>query len=471
MPSDRWSAEGRGSVNQPASHASDRWSAEGRGGVNQPASHASDRCSAEGRGGVNQPASHASDRCGAEGRGSVDQPAGEAQAQTLTFGCRLNLAESEAMRALAARAGFADALIVNTCAVTGEAEAQARQAIRRAARDNPGRPILVTGCAAQIAPAAWAALPGVARVIGNGVKLDPEAWSAPVGPIRREAPMGIAAGGATRGFLAVQQGCDHACTFCIIPQGRGPARALPIPEGVAAARGLAERHAEIVLTGVDLASHPELAALIRAILREVPELPRLRLSSLDPAALDEGFWRLFAEEARLMPHLHLSAQHGHDLMLKRMKRRHSRADLLALAARARALRPDVALGADLIAGFPTETEAHFAAMLELVAEAGLNFLHVFPYSARNGTPAARMPQLPMALRRERAARLRAAGEAERARFLASRIGQVEEALMEAEGRGRTAHFAPIRLAGATRGALVAARVTRQDGDTLWAEAA
>ncbi|WP_421993419.1 MiaB/RimO family radical SAM methylthiotransferase [Roseococcus sp.] len=396
---------------------------------------------------------------------------GEHAAETLTFGCRLNIAESETMRALAARAGFADALIVNTCAVTGEAEAQARQAIRRAAREQPGRPILVTGCAAQIAPAAWAELPGVVRVIGNGQKLDPAAWSAPVVPIRRDMPMGLAAGGGTRAFLAVQQGCDHACTFCIIPQGRGPARAMPVAEAVAAVRDLATRHAEVVLTGVDLASHPELAALIRAVLREVPELPRLRLSSLDPAALDEDFWAVFAEEARLMPHLHLSAQHGHDLILKRMKRRHSRADLLQLFTRARALRPDVALGADLIAGFPTETEEQLCAMTDLVAEAKLAFLHVFPYSARAGTPAARMPQLPMPLRRERAARLRLAGDAERARFLASRIGEVEEVLMEADGIGHTPHFAPVRLAGAARGRLLRARITASDGRMLTAEEA
>jgi len=375
------------------------------------------------------------------------------------------------MRVLAARAGWADALIVNTCAVTGEAEAQARQAIRRAAREQPGRPILVTGCAAQIAPETWAALPGVARVIGNGAKLNPEAWNAGVAPIERGTPMGVAAGGTTRAFLAVQQGCDHSCTFCIIPQGRGPARAMPIAEAVTAVRELAARHAEVVLTGVDLASHPQLAALIRAVLHEVPELPRLRLSSLDPAALDEDFWRVFAQEERLMPHLHLSAQHGHDLILKRMRRRHSRADLLQLADRARALRPGLALGADLIAGFPTETEEHLCAMIELVAEAGLTFLHVFPYSARAGTPAARMPQLPMALRRERAARLRATGEAERARFLATRLGRVEQVLMEADGQGHTAHFAPIRILGAPRGALLAARVTHQDGATLWAEAA
>jgi threonylcarbamoyladenosine tRNA methylthiotransferase MtaB len=391
--------------------------------------------------------------------------------ETLTFGCRLNIAESETMRALAARAGFAGALIVNTCAVTAEAEAQARQAIRRAHRENPARPILVTGCAAQIAPARWAALPGVARVIGNGNKLRPEAWAEGAPVIARAAPMSVAAGGGTRAFLAVQQGCDHACTFCIIPQGRGPARALPVAEVVAAARRLAERHAEIVLTGVDLASHPDLPGLIRALLREVPELPRLRLSSLDPAALDDRFWAVFAEEARLAPQLHLSAQHGHDLMLKRMRRRHRRADLLALARRARALRPEVALGADLIAGFPTETEEHARASEALVEEAGLAFLHVFPFSPRTGTPAARMPQLPPALRSERAARLRAAGAAARARFLAGRVGAVEWVLVEADGRGLTAQGAPLRLAArAPAGALRRVRVTGHDGTTLHGEA-
>ncbi|WP_206934573.1 MiaB/RimO family radical SAM methylthiotransferase [Roseococcus thiosulfatophilus] len=388
-------------------------------------------------------------------------------AETLTFGCRLNIAESEAMRRLA---GDMDALIVNTCAVTGEAEAQARQAIRRAAREKPGRPILVTGCAAQINPGAWAALPGVARVIGNGAKLDRARWNAPVAAMDRDAPIGLAAGGGTRAFLAVQQGCDHACTFCIIPQGRGPARAMPVDQAVAAVRDLATRHAEVVLTGVDLASHPELPALIRAVLRQVPELPRLRLSSLDPAALDDRFWAVFAEEARLAPYLHLSAQHGDDLMLKRMKRRHSRADVLRVAARARALRGDVALGADFIAGFPTESEAHFATMEALVAEAGLSFLHVFPYSARTGTPAARMPQLPMALRRERAARLRASGAAERARFLAARIGTTVQALFEADGRAHTEHFAPLRLANPPpAGTLLPLRVAASDGTTLTGE--
>jgi threonylcarbamoyladenosine tRNA methylthiotransferase MtaB len=391
-------------------------------------------------------------------------------AEALTFGCRLNAAESDTMVALAARAGWAGALIVNTCAVTGEAEAQARQAIRRAAREQPGRPILVTGCAAQIAPEAWAALPGVARVIGNGAKLDPPAWDAPVAPIAREAKLRPAASTGTRAFLAVQQGCDHACTFCIIPQGRGPARALPVAEAVSQVRALATRHAEVVLTGVDLASHPEFSALLRAILREVPELPRLRLSSLDPAALDGAFWDVFARERRLMPQLHLSLQHGDDLILKRMRRRHSRTDLLALARRARELRPDVALGGDLIAGFPTETEAHHRCLEDLIGEADLAFLHVFPYSAREGTPAARMPQVPIPLRRERAARLRAAGEVQRAQFLAARIGLIEEVLMEADETGHTAHGVPIRLGG-PRGALLRARATGLAGRALQGEAA
>ncbi|MBY0336921.1 MAG: radical SAM protein, partial [Acetobacteraceae bacterium] len=303
------------------------------------------------------------------------------------------------MRALAPAAGWPDALIVNTCAVTAEAEAQARQAIRRAAREAPGRPILVTGCAAQIAPGRWAGLPGVARVVGNGTKLDPAAWDRGAPPITRADAARPAAGGATRGFVAVQNGCDHACTFCIIPAGRGPSRSVPVPEVIAAVRAQVEAgRREVVLTGVDIASWRQdelrLGDLVRAVLRAVPDLPRLRLSTLDPAAMDEALWRALAEEERLMPQLHLSAQHGADLMLKRMRRRHRRADLLAVARRARASRPEVALGADLIAGFPTETEAHHAETLALIGEAGLSLLHVFPYSARPGTPAARMPALP-----------------------------------------------------------------------------
>lgn len=391
-------------------------------------------------------------------------------AEALSFGCRLNAAESEAMAALAARHGWAGALVVNTCAVTAEAEAQARQAIRRAHRQQPGRPILVTGCAAQIAPAAWAALPGVARVIGNGAKLDPASWDAPVAPITRDAPVVPAAGGGTRAVLAVQQGCDHACTFCVIPQGRGPARALPVAEAARRAAELAERHREIVLSGVDLASHPELPALIRAVLRAAPGLARLRLSSLDPAALDDTFWAVWAEEARLAPFLHLSLQHAEDVMLKRMKRRHRHADLLALIRRARDLRPDAALGGDLIAGFPTESEAQHAWLERFVAEAGLAFAHVFPYSARPGTPAARMPQLPAPLRRERAARLRAAAAASRARFLAGRVGSIEEVLMESDGRGHSAQLVPVALHG-PRGAVLRARITGTDGALLNGELA
>ncbi|MCX7684763.1 MAG: tRNA (N(6)-L-threonylcarbamoyladenosine(37)-C(2))-methylthiotransferase MtaB [Acetobacteraceae bacterium] len=380
----------------------------------------------------------------------------------LTFGCRLNAYESAAMRELAAAAGAGEeTIIVNTCAVTAEAERQARQAIRRAARENPGARIIVTGCAAQIAPEAWAALPGVARVIGNADKLKPGSWAADAPPAvsdvmaARETAAHLVTdfAGRARGFVQVQQGCDHRCTFCVIPYGRGPSRSVPAGAVVEQVRALvAAGHKEVVLTGVDITAYgadlpgrPTLGQMVRRLLALVPELPRLRLSSLDPVEMDEDLWRLIAEEPRLMPHLHLSVQHGHDLILKRMKRRHLRADVLAVARRARALRPDIAFGADLIAGFPTETEEHVRATLDLIAEAGLAFLHVFPFSARPGVPAARMPQLPMELRRERAARFRAAGEAEAARLFASRLGRQEEVLMETATRGHTAQFAPFRL--------------------------
>ncbi|MDP3414665.1 tRNA (N(6)-L-threonylcarbamoyladenosine(37)-C(2))-methylthiotransferase MtaB [Falsiroseomonas sp.] len=411
--------------------------------------------------------------------------------RTLNFGCRLNAYETEAMRGLADAAGHdATTLIVNTCAVTGEAEAQARQAIRRAARETPNARIIVTGCAAQIAPEAWAALPGVARVVGNADKLRPEAWApdAPAGPVsdimQAEAapPLPVTEfAGRARALVQVQQGCDHRCTFCVIPYGRGPSRSVPLGVVVEQVRALvAQGYREVVLTGVDIASYgpdlpgqPRLGQMVRRLLALVPELPRLRLSSLDPAGMDDDLWRLLAEEPRLMPHLHLSLQHGADLILKRMKRRHSRAQALALAARARALRPDIALGADLIAGFPTEEEAHFAEMLALVAEAGLSFLHVFPFSARPGTPAARMPQLPVALRRERAARLRQAGAAARQALFASRLGRVESVLLEQGGRGHTEQFAPVRVAGhaPAPGSLRPMRVLAADDQGLIAEAA
>lgn len=410
--------------------------------------------------------------------------------RVLSFGCRLNTYESVAMRELARRAGHERAILVNTCAVTAEAERQARKAIRRAAREHPGAPIIVTGCAAQIAPEAWAALPGVARVIGNAEKLKPEAWvpAAPPAPVpdimaARETAAHLVTefAGRARAFVQVQQGCDHRCTFCVIPYGRGPSRSVPLGAIVAQVRAVLEAgYREVVLTGVDIASYgtdlpgrPPLGQMARRLLALVPELPRLRLSSLDPAAMDEDLWRLLAEEPRLMPHLHLSLQHGADLILKRMKRRHGRAEALGCARRAQALRPGLALGADLIAGFPTETEAHFAQMLALVEEAGLSFLHVFPYSERPGTPAARMPQLPPTLRRERAARLRAAGAEAAARFYNARLGQEESVLLESPDRGHTEHFAPLRLAGATgrHGQLLRARVTAAGPDGLLAEVA
>jgi threonylcarbamoyladenosine tRNA methylthiotransferase MtaB len=409
--------------------------------------------------------------------------------RTLSFGCRLNAHETDAMRALAEAAGQGpDCIIVNTCAVTGEAEAQARQAIRKAARDRPDARIFVTGCAAQIAPEAWAALPGVVRVIGNDDKLLAASWArdpAPAAVSRtRHAPPAVPVAwnaNRARALVQVQQGCDHRCTFCVIPQGRGPSRSVPAGLLVDQVRALvAQGFREVVLTGVDIASYgpdlpgrPSLGGMVRRLLALVPELPRLRLSSLDPAGVDDDLWRLIAEEPRLMPHLHLSLQHGSDLILKRMKRRHGRAGTLALARRARALRPEMALGADLIAGFPTETEAHFAEMLALVEEAGLNFLHVFPYSARPATPAARMPQLPVPLRRERAARLRAAGQAASARLFASRVGRVESVLLERGGRGHTEQFAPVRLLAedGTPGSLRALRILSAEPDGLIAEAA
>ncbi len=409
--------------------------------------------------------------------------------EVLTFGCRLNTYESEAMRDLAGKAGERDVLVVNTCAVTAEAERQARQAIRRAARERPDLRIIVTGCAAQIAPAAWGALPGVARVIGNADKLKPEAWGAraalPVTDIMaaRETAAHLVTefAGRARAFVQVQQGCDHRCTFCVIPFGRGPSRSVPIGAIVEQARALvANGYRELVLTGVDITSYgadlpgqPSLGQMVRRLLALVPELGRLRLSSLDPVEVDADLWALIESEARLLPHLHLSLQHGHDLILKRMKRRHSRADALAFARRARATRPDIVFGADLIAGFPTETEAEAAATLSLIEEMGLTFLHVFPYSARPDTPAARMPQVPAPERRARAATLRAAGEAAAARFYRSRLGAEEDVLFERPDRGHTAHFAPIRLAAgeAVPGTLQRLRVIGVAAHGLLAEAA
>jgi threonylcarbamoyladenosine tRNA methylthiotransferase MtaB len=407
-------------------------------------------------------------------------------AEILTFGCRLNAYESEAMRALAS--GVENTVIVNTCAVTAEAERQARQTIRRLAREKPGVDIVVTGCAAQIDPAAWAALPGVTRVLGNEDKLKPESWIAGAGSAvsdimaaRETAPhMVTEFAGRARAFVQVQQGCDHRCTFCVIPFGRGPNRSVPIGVAVTQVRALVEAgFREIVLTGVDIASYgpdlpgsPSLGQLARRLLALVPELPRLRLSSIDPAAIDDDLWRLIAEEPRLMPHLHLSLQAGSDMILKRMKRRHLTNDAMATIERARSLRPGIAIGADLIAGFPTETDALFAETLGFVEAADMPFLHIFPYSERPGTPAARMPAVPKPVRRERAAALRAAGARATERFLAGHIGREVALLTESGDTGHSEHFAPVRLASvAEPGRVMAVRVTGSTGSVLLAEAA
>ncbi|MCX8101828.1 MAG: tRNA (N(6)-L-threonylcarbamoyladenosine(37)-C(2))-methylthiotransferase MtaB [Geminicoccaceae bacterium] len=390
--------------------------------------------------------------------------------EILTLGCRLNAFESEVMRRHARSAGLDDLVVVHTCAVTAEAERQARQLIRRAKRANPNARIVVTGCSAQLAAERYRAMDEVDHVLGNAEKLDPAVWRAlarlPAGAKRVEVGDIMAvketAGhlldgfdGRTRAFLEVQQGCDHRCTFCIIPFARGPSRSVPAAEVVERARRLLEAgFREIVLTGVDLTSWghdldgaPRLGRLVGALLDELPELGRLRLSSLDPAELDPELEERLGCEPRLMPHLHLSVQAGDDLIFKRMKRRPDRAIVIRLAERLRAMRPELVFGADLIAGFPTEDESMFERTLELVEEAGLTFLHVFPYSARPGTPAARMPQVPAAVRKERAARLREAGARRLSAFLAAQIGTRVHGLVEQGGRGHTDQYAPFRLAG------------------------
>ena len=378
--------------------------------------------------------------------------------ELITFGCRLNAFESEVIRRAAVAAELKDAVIVNTCAVTSEAERQARQAIRRARRMRPEATIIVTGCAAEIAPERYAAMPEIDRVLGNLAKLQPQSYL-PEGA--SSADLAETAGhlidgfeGKSRSFLQVQQGCDHRCTFCVIPYARGSSRSVPMGLIADQARRLVVAgYREIVLTGVDLTAYgadlpgsPSLGQMVRRLLTAVPELERLRLSSLDPAEIDTELWRLFAKERRLMPHLHLSLQAGDDLILKRMKRRHSRAEAIAVARRVRALRPEVALGADLIAGFPTETEEMFQRSLDLVAECGLAFVHVFPYSPRPGTPAARMPQLAHPLVKERAARLRAAGETALAAELRSRVGGETDVLIERPGKGRAEFYAAVDFA-------------------------
>ena len=388
-----------------------------------------------------------------------------AEVEVVTFGCRLNSFESEVMRRHALAAALTDTVIVHTCTVTAEADRQARQTIRRLRRERPEARIVVTGCGVQVATAAYEAMPEIDHLVGNAEKLRPETWAGlEVAAPRRQVADIMAVHetthhlvdgleGRTRAFLQVQQGCDHRCTFCIIPYGRGPSRSVPLPAIAEQARALlAAGHAELVVTGVDIASYgrdlpeqPSLGAMLTALLSEVPELTRLRLSSYDPAVPDPALWKLVATEPRLLPHFHLSVQAGDDLVLKRMKRRHLRGDVIRLARELRALRPDLVFGADLIAGFPTEDEAMFRNTLDLVEEAGLTFLHVFPYSPRTGTPAARMPQVAPALRKERAARLRARGEAALDAFLRGQLGQRRRALLERNGAGHTDQFAPVRI--------------------------
>ena len=402
----------------------------------------------------------------------------------LTFGCRHNAYESQVMRDLAG--GAENTIIVNTCAVTSEAERQARQAIRRLARERPSAKIVVTGCAVQIAAERWAALPNVTRVLGNHDKLRPESWHEEAGSIVSDINAARETCGhlvtefanRARAFVQVQQGCDHRCTFCIIPFGRGPNRSVPIGAIADQVRTLVgASYSEVVFTGVDIASYgqdlpgaPSLGQMVRRVLAAVPELPRLRLSSVDPAAIDKDLWHLLAEEPRLMPHLHLSLQAASDIVLKRMRRRHLRADALAVIQRARSLRPEIAIGADLIAGFPTETEQNFEETLSFVRDTGIPYLHVFPYSERSGTPAARMPQIAPAARRERAARLRAEGRRNAERFFRNMIGQSVNVLTETEQTGHCERFAPLSFdRPVSPGTLVRAVVTSATSDTVYAE--
>ncbi|WP_374591340.1 MiaB/RimO family radical SAM methylthiotransferase [Novosphingobium sp.] len=380
-------------------------------------------------------------------------------AEVISLGCRLNLSESEELRGILAQEG--DLVVINSCAVTAEAVRQTRQAIRRARRDRPEARLLVTGCAAEVERAALSAMPEVDGLIPNTAKLDPRAWNVPAqrAEVRRH----------TRAFIAVQNGCDHACTFCVIPQGRGPSRSLSIADALRQVeRHLTLGSREVVLTGVDLTSwghdldgSPALGALVAAILDAFPQLGRLRLSSVDGVEIDPQLLDLIASESRVMPHVHLSLQHGHDLILKRMKRRHSRAQAIELVARLRAQRPDVAFGADLIAGFPTEDEAAHAANLSIISELGLVHGHVFPYSPRPGTPAARMPQVAPPIVKARAAQLREAVAAERARWLESLIGQPLEVLAERDGTGHAPNFARVQLPpGTEAGTIVTVTPTR-----------
>jgi threonylcarbamoyladenosine tRNA methylthiotransferase MtaB len=420
----------------------------------------------------------------------------------ITFGCRLNAYESEVMRRDAAAVGLGagdvgDVVIVNTCAVTGEAERQARQAIRRLRRERPQARIVVTGCAAQISPAGFAAMDEVDRVVGNDAKMRPQTWAEAksrfggadfgIGAEEKVAVNDIASvrdtaahlidgfEGRARAYVQVQNGCDHRCTFCIIPFGRGNSRSVPAGEVVEEVRRLVHNgYREVVLTGVDLTSYgadlpgaPRLGRLVRQILKSVTSLKRLRLSSLDCIEIDTGLMEAFADEERLMPHLHLSLQAGDDLILKRMKRRHGRNDAIALCRELRRRRPGMVFGADVIAGFPTETEEMFSRTVDLIEECGLTYLHVFPYSPRPGTPAAQMPQVARPIVKDRARRLRGHGAAALRRHLDAEIGQVRRILAESGESGHSEHFTPVRFQSAVEpGSIVKARIAGHDGSRL-----
>src|SRR6266487_2290468 len=418
--------------------------------------------------------------------------------EIVTFGCRLNAFESEVILREAKSAGLSDTIVINSCAVTNEAVAQARQSIRRLKRARPEVRIVVTGCAAQIEPRMFAGMAEVDRVVGNDDKMRTEAWHAARAALDAGPGFGIAESekiavadimavtemaphllegfqsGLPRVFVQVQNGCDHRCTFCIIPYGRGNSRSVPMGAVVDQVRSVVERgHAEIVLTGVDLTSYgadlpgtPKLGMLTKQILRHVPELKRLRISSIDSIEADRDLLDVIADDERLMPHLHLSLQSGDDLVLKRMKRRHARADAVEFCAQVRRLRPDITLGADIIAGFPTETEEMFKRSLDLVAECDLTFLHVFPYSPRPGTPAARMPQVSGEAIKDRARRLRATGGVALQRRLASEIGATRHVLIESASQGRTEHFVPVAIAGETPGAVMTLAINGHDGARL-----
>ena len=412
-----------------------------------------------------------------------------------TLGCRLNAYESEAMRELATAAGLSNVQVINTCAVTAEAVRKAKKEIRKLARENPDAPIIVTGCAAQTEPETFAAMAEVTRVVGNHEKMQPDTWQslAPdlIGETEKVIVNDIMSvtetaghmidgfGTRSRAYVQVQNGCDHRCTFCIIPYGRGNSRSVPAGVVVEQIKRLVGRgFNEVVLTGVDLTSWgadlpatPRFGDLVMRILKLVPDLPRLRISSIDSIEADDNLMQAIATGPRLMPHLHLSLQHGDDLILKRMKRRHLRDDAIRFTEEALKLRPEMTFGADIIAGFPTETEAHFANSLKLVDDCQLTWLHVFPYSAREGTPAARMPAVNGAAIKERAAALRAAGERRVAMHLATQQGRQHSILMENPHMGRTEQFTEVRFdLPQTEGALVSGRITGQDGAVLLAEA-